>query len=320
MLAVLIERSKEHNHFNGLVPHLVDGGISILQYADDTILFVEDDLDKAKNLKLVLCAFEKLSGLKINFHKSELFCFGETKDRVAEYVELFGCKEGVLPFRYLGIPMSPRKLANKDWSTIEERFQKKLSSWKGKMLSSGGRLVLINSILSSLPMFMMSFFRIPKGVLKKLDYYRSRFFWQCDEHKKKYRLARWSILRKPKSVGGLGILDLDIQNKYLLSKWLFRLVNEDGMWQSILKRKYLQNKTLTQVEKKKGDSHFWSGLMEVKDLFLRMGRFKIRDGTQTRFWEDLWLGDELLMLAYPSLYRIVRKKNVTGSGAKYLSA
>jgi hypothetical protein len=75
----------------------------------------------------------------------------------------------------------------------------------------GGRLVLINSGLSSLPMFMMSFFRIPKGVLKKLDYYRSRFFWQCDEHKKKYRLARWSILHKPKSVGDLGITDLEVR-------------------------------------------------------------------------------------------------------------
>jgi hypothetical protein len=50
-------------------------------------------------------------------------------------------------------------------------------------------------------MFMMSF-KLPKGVLEKLDYYRSRFFWQCDEHKKKYRLAKWSILRMPKSVGG----------------------------------------------------------------------------------------------------------------------
>jgi hypothetical protein len=90
--------------------------------------------------------------------------------------------------------MSPRKLSNRDWRMVEERFQKKLSSWKGKMLSSGGRLVLINSgVLSSLPMCMMSFFRIPKGVLEKLDYYRSRFFWQCDEHKK-YRLAKWSIL------------------------------------------------------------------------------------------------------------------------------
>jgi len=62
--------------------------------------------------------------------------------------------------------------------------------------------VLINSMLSSLPMFMMSFFRIPKGVLRKLDYYKSRFFfWQCDEYKKEYRLAIWCILYKPKSVG-----------------------------------------------------------------------------------------------------------------------
>jgi hypothetical protein len=58
------------------------------------------------------------------------------------------------------------------------------------MLSVGERLVLINSVLSSLPMFMLSFFEIPKGVLKKLDYYRSRFFWQSDDHKKKYRLTK----------------------------------------------------------------------------------------------------------------------------------
>jgi hypothetical protein len=131
---------------------------------------------KAKGLRLVLSAFKKLSGLKINFHKSELFYFGETRDRSREYVELFGCKEGEFPFRYLGIPMSPRRLSNKDWRVVDERFQKKISSWKGKILSSGGRLVLINSVLSILPMFMMSFFRIPKGILEKLDYYISRFF------------------------------------------------------------------------------------------------------------------------------------------------
>jgi hypothetical protein len=140
------------------------------------ILFLDDDLEKANGLRIVLSAFEKLSGLQINFHKSELFCFSDTKERIVEYVRLFGCKEGEFPFRYLGISMSPRRLFNKDWRIVEERFQKKLSSWKGKLLSSGGRLVLINSVLSSLPMFMMSFFRIPKGVLEKLDYYRSRFF------------------------------------------------------------------------------------------------------------------------------------------------
>jgi hypothetical protein len=137
---------------------------------------MEDDLEEARNLKLVLVAFEKLSGL-INLHKSELFYFGAAKDRIKEYVELFDCVEGSFPFKYLGIPMHYRKLSNKHWSLVEERFQKKLSSWKGKFLSSGGRLVLINSVLSSLPMFMMSFFAIPKGVRKRVDYYRSRFFW-----------------------------------------------------------------------------------------------------------------------------------------------
>jgi hypothetical protein len=85
--------------FYGLVPHLVDDGLSILQYADDTIPLLNDDLEKAKNLKLVLSAFEKLSGLKINLHKSELFSFGDTRERAAEFVELFECKEGDLPFR-----------------------------------------------------------------------------------------------------------------------------------------------------------------------------------------------------------------------------
>jgi hypothetical protein len=114
--------------------------------------------------------------------------------------------------------------------------------------------VLINSVLSSLPMYMLSFFRIPKEVRKKLDYFRSRFFWQCDDHKKKYRLAKWCIVCKPKCVGGLGIMDLDEQNKCLLNKWLFKLFNEDGLWPHILRKKYLKNQTLSQVQKKSGDS------------------------------------------------------------------
>ena len=63
-------------------------------------------------------------------------------------------------------------------------------------------------------------------------------------------------------------MDLNVQNKCLLSKWLFKLTNEDGIWQQILRNKYLGSKTLTQVEKKPGDSQFWSGLMSVKKIFL----------------------------------------------------
>jgi hypothetical protein len=83
-----------------VVPHLVDNGLSILQYADDTLIFMDDNLEKAKNIKLLLCAFEQLSGLKINFHKSEIFCFGNAKNSEKKYSQLFGCQIGAYPFKY----------------------------------------------------------------------------------------------------------------------------------------------------------------------------------------------------------------------------
>ena len=135
LLAILIGRAKEKGHVGGLVPHLVDGGVSIIQYADDTIIFMVNDLAKARNMKLVLCLFEQLSGLKINFHKSELFYFGRAKEEQETYKQLFGCELGSLPFSYLGIPIHHRKPTNKEWKCIEDRFEKKLSCWKDKLMS-----------------------------------------------------------------------------------------------------------------------------------------------------------------------------------------
>jgi hypothetical protein len=160
-------------------------------------------------------------------------------------------------------------------------------------------------------MYMMFFFQIPKGVRKKLDYYRSRFFWQSDEHKRKYKLARWSILCLPQDQGGLGIHNLELKNMALLSKWMYRLLTTDGTWQQILRNKYLGTKPLVQVQWKSGDSHFWAGLMKVKNEFLKFGTFTIKDGSQIRFWEDKWLGNRTLCDQYPQLYNIARKKQDT---------
>jgi hypothetical protein len=77
MLAILIARAKKDGQVDGLIPHIVDGGVFTLQYVDDTIFFMEHDLQNALNMKLILCIFEQLSGLKINFHKSEVFYFGQ---------------------------------------------------------------------------------------------------------------------------------------------------------------------------------------------------------------------------------------------------
>jgi hypothetical protein len=133
-------------------------------------------LDQAVNMKLIISIFEQLSGLKINFHKSEIFCFGKTKDHENDYKQIFGCEVCSLPFKYLGILVHYRKLLNKEWKPCEGRFEEKIGCWLGKLISYGDRLVLINSVLTSLPMFLLSFFEIPNGVSKRLDFYRCRFF------------------------------------------------------------------------------------------------------------------------------------------------
>jgi hypothetical protein len=208
---------------------------------------VDHDLEKFRNLKLILEAFEQLLGLKINFHKSELFCFGDTQDDATLYAELFGCGKGQCPIRYLGIPINYWRLTNAEWKMVEERQQIRISSWKAKLLSLGGRLVLINFVLTNMILYVISFFLLPKGVLQKVDYYRSWFFLKGYNEKNKYRLVKRSIVCRPKDQGGLGLHDLQVKNSALVGKWLFKLLNEDGVWQTMLRQKYIGSKALSQV-------------------------------------------------------------------------
>jgi hypothetical protein len=78
--------------------------------------------------------------------------------------------------------------------------------------------VLINPVLKSSPMFMLSFLEIPVDVRKRLNFFVSSFFWQMDDTKKKYRLKIWNMVCRPKDQGGLGIEVLELENKCLLSK------------------------------------------------------------------------------------------------------
>jgi hypothetical protein len=119
MLSILINGAKYDGQIKGVIPHLVEDGLSIFQYACDTILFMDHNLEQAKNMKFMLCVFEQLSGLKIIFHESEISCYGEARHYEQEYTRLFDCGIGSFPFGYLGISMNHIKLHNAYWSTIE---------------------------------------------------------------------------------------------------------------------------------------------------------------------------------------------------------
>jgi hypothetical protein len=80
-----------------------------------------------------------------------LFCYGEASAQHVVYTQIFDCNVGSFHFTYIGISMHHRKLMNKDWKHVEERFQKRPSGWRSKMLLVGGKFFLINLVLSSLP-------------------------------------------------------------------------------------------------------------------------------------------------------------------------
>lgn len=132
---------------------------------------------------------------------------------------------------------------------------------------------------------MMSFYPIPAGVLKKVDSYRARLVLQEDEDKKKYHLVNWKTCCKPKDLGGLRILNLNIMNKDLLAKWFWNLEMEEGLWQPVLWDKYVTDGCLSRTQHKNGDSQFWTNIIKFKEIFDRFCRKNLGDGKNTRFWE-----------------------------------
>ncbi|MCI45314.1 putative RNA-directed DNA polymerase, partial [Trifolium medium] len=80
---------------------------------------------------------------------------------LGEAESALGCKVGKIPFLYLGLPIGghPRRLVF--WEPVVSRLKNRLSGWKSQFLSFGGRLVLLKSVLTSLLVYALSFFKAP---------------------------------------------------------------------------------------------------------------------------------------------------------------
>lgn len=146
-----MDKAKNKGLIKGLMTHLLPEGISHIQYADDTVLMVEPEEESIRNLKIILYCFEYLTGLKINFHKCEAILFGMEVDEKEKWANMLNCQLGELPIKYLGIPISDRKLNMGAFDPLVMKLRKRLDPWKGRYNSSGARSILSNTCLSSLP-------------------------------------------------------------------------------------------------------------------------------------------------------------------------
>ncbi|GKA01762.1 protein kinase, ATP binding site-containing protein [Tanacetum coccineum] len=119
------------------------------------------------------------------------------------------------------------------------KLSARLSKWKLKSLSIGGRLTLIKSVLSSLPLYYMSSFKVPKGVLSKMESIRRNFFNGVENAKKKMSLIGWNKILASKKNGGLGVSSFFAYNRALLFKWIWRfLANGASLWSRFISAIY----------------------------------------------------------------------------------
>ncbi|GJZ59966.1 RNA-directed DNA polymerase, eukaryota [Tanacetum coccineum] len=166
--------------------------LSHLFYADDAVFIGKWDKSNLITLVNMLKCFFLASGLKINIHKSKLMGIGVSQE------ELGG-----------GISHS------NSWDDIIAKVSPRLSKWKLKTLSIGGRLTLIKSVLSSMPLYHMSIYKVPIGVLNKLESLRRNFFNGVDSNERKFSMCGWKKVLASKNKGGLGVSNSSLWSRFI---------------------------------------------------------------------------------------------------------
>lgn len=238
-LSGLIRQASEVGLFRGFQVRDSELEVTHLQYADDTLLIGEPTIQNLWTMKAVLRCFELASGLKVNFYKISIVGVNVCPRFLAMAEKFLHCKIGILPFKYLGLPVgaNPRRLAT--WVPLLGVMQARICSWRNRFVTFRGRITLLNSVLNSIPIFFLSYFKLPKGVWVKLVRLQREFLWGGCLERKKIPWVKWEEVCKPKSSGGLGVKDLRAFNLNLLSKWRWRLLaNSSSIWTDVLVAKY----------------------------------------------------------------------------------
>lgn len=159
---------------------------------------------------------------------------------------------GSLPIPYLGMRVGSMKGGSEGWKEVVEKVKKKLGSWDVTKLSMRGKITLVNSVLSVVPLYNLSFMPIPVMVAKEITSLQCKFSWGGDGDSKKTAWIKWKDLCKHKKEGGLGLKNVQLFNKALLCKWIWRFLQEDEvLWRKVQNGKA---EVRLEIEGKKGKS------------------------------------------------------------------
>ena len=261
------------------------------------------------HLKRILILFGQVSGLQINLDKSVGTLIGRHDDELEDRLtSIIGCGIQKLPWSYLGIPLCIAKPPRVAWTSLIAAVDKKLARWKSNFLSLGGRLVLLKATLSALPIHLMTIFRLPSWVIRKIDQIRRRFLWHGCVKVRGFVPIEWSIVTASLDEGGLGVLDLSTFNLALLGRqWWKVLGGEDEVWVKLVLHNYYRRRLICsgwhgQI---RSCSVFWKQVMKAEPAFRSAIRWLPRDGSRTLTWYSNWEGTPLCDL-FPHVFEVVQ--------------
>jgi hypothetical protein len=213
--------------------------ISHLQYADDTLCIGEATVENLWTLKAILRGFEMAFGLKVNFWKNGLYGVNVPSNFLELASTFLNCRLHTFRFKYLGLPIGDSSNCLLTWDPLLEHLRKRLFSWRNKHISLGGRIILLNSVLNAIPIFHLSFLKMPNQVWKKVVRIQREFLRGGVKGGRKICWVKWSVVCKEKSKGGLGVCDVRLVNLSLLLKWRWRLLQPGRpLWEDVLVAKY----------------------------------------------------------------------------------
>ncbi|GKB57638.1 hypothetical protein Tco_0913824 [Tanacetum coccineum] len=176
-----------------------------------------------------------------------------------------GCLVLKTPFTYLGTKVGENMHRKHAWNEVVEKVLSRLSRWKLKTLSIGGRFTLLKSVLGSMPIFHMSIFKVPSSILNSLEVIRSRFFNGHEHKSNKATWFKWNKVLTSKEKGGLGVSSLFALNRGLLFKWLWRFYSQkDSLWTKVIKALYGEDGSLDKVGASAARTCWTTIVQEVK--------------------------------------------------------
>ena len=173
-----------------------------------------------------------------------------------------------LGFKYLGFFIKPLNYRVKDWQWLISNFERRIQHWTFRLLSLGGRLVLIKVVLPSLPVYWMALIPIPSSVLDKLRYLIISFLWGSSVEQKKFHLVDWQTLSKPISLGGWGIKHMGLFSLSIRLKSFWMALTGTGIWHQLLSVKYLKGLSVaswlrSNIFKATNASMIWKGFIHT---------------------------------------------------------